>query len=179
MFGNLIYHFDINDVTPYINIYIFDIWQNTYKMEWYLSCCLNERRRVSGNPSLYWSPVSGSTWRPWCQWCWGRGPAHPGWLTPCAGLVVNQLSVANLDLPSPGVLRPRLKTKTVHHKVWSARKDTARKNHVDKHNFRLARTSWNVYLGNPPVAMLGDANINEEEEQVYLNVRIWRDTSSV
>ena len=124
MFGNVIYNSDINDFIPYRHL-TFD--KKTYKREWYLSCCLNDRRRVSGNPSLYWSPVSGSTWRSWGQWCWGRGPAHPGWLTPRAGFVVNQLSVANLDLPSPGVLRPRLKTKTVHHKVWSAKKDTAGK----------------------------------------------------
>ena len=36
------------------------------------------------------------------------------------------------------------------------------KNHLDKYNF--TRTSWNVFIGNPPV---------------YLNVRIWRGTSSL
>ena len=38
-------------------------WSFDGLVKLYLSCCLNERRRVNGCPSLYCSPVSGSTLR--------------------------------------------------------------------------------------------------------------------
>ena len=49
--------------------------------------------------------------------------AHPGRLTPSAGLVVHQLSVTDFQLAGPTILRPRLEIWTFHDKVGPAKCD--------------------------------------------------------
>ena len=127
-------------------------WSFDGLVKLYLSCCLNERRRVNGCPSLYWAPVSGSTLRSH----WSKiSPhlAHPGRLTPSAGLVVQQLSVTDFQLAGPTILRPRLEIWTFHDKVGPAKSNWVRLGGGNKCQ------CWRLQISN-------------------LKVRIWKATSS-
>ena len=79
--------------------------------------------------------------------------AHPGRLTPSAGLVVHQLSVTDFQLAGPTILRPRLEIWTFHDKVGPAKSNWVRLGGGNKCQ------CWRLQISN-------------------LKVRIWKATSS-